>query len=335
MPRPPGGGGIDGGGGGKPYPGNVAVNAALACVGTPYQFGGCQCHVGLDCSCLVRNAWRTAGKSIPRTTFLQYPALRPVSRNNLAPGDLLYYYMNDGGPGPGHVVMYIGGGQVVEAAHSGTRVSTHAVSWSGFVGARRPFGLPAYGGSGGGSIVKGPQTLPCLPGGKCPKGYVNAQAVTSGGGGRTSGTTGKCVCTRRDVVAPTGGLNPLGGLFPSWLSPHGLLRGSQILGGFFLIVVALLLIAADVLRGPVGKAAGAVVSKGPAGRAIKAVGARSQARERNAEADFKAEAASAAGTRSESRARDADDRAGRVRGSQTAGVGGARPKPGSRIKAKR
>lgn len=120
----------------------AAVAFALSWIGTPYRWGGTQPGKGLDCSGLTEEAYDHAGLYIPRTTFLQYayPLLRPVSRSNLLPGDLLYYYANDGGRGPGHVVMYTGDGKIVQAAHTGTRVAQSDVFWSGFVGARRRVG---------------------------------------------------------------------------------------------------------------------------------------------------------------------------------------------------
>lgn len=144
MPRAPGGGGGGDGGGTAGTTSSVtkaaaAVAFAQSYIGTPYKWGGSTPHKGMDCSGLCSVAYFHAGLYIPRTTFTEYafPGLHPVSRSNLQPGDLLFYYRNEGGRGPGHVVMYVGGGQIIQAAHTGTKVAQSAVWWSGFVGARR------------------------------------------------------------------------------------------------------------------------------------------------------------------------------------------------------
>ena len=63
-----------------------------------------------------------------------------VDMSQLIPGDLIFYNMNEqaGVPGPGHVVMYIGNGQVVEAYATGTKIRVDQTIPLGAVGARRP-----------------------------------------------------------------------------------------------------------------------------------------------------------------------------------------------------
>lgn len=116
-----------------------AVGFALAQVGKPYIWGGTG-PGGYDCSGLCYAAYQTAGVTIPRTSEEQWFNIPTVvnDMSTVQPGDLIFYNMGeDGIPGPGHVVMYIGGGNVVEAAHTGTLISTHPVD-GGYVGARRP-----------------------------------------------------------------------------------------------------------------------------------------------------------------------------------------------------
>lgn len=111
--------------------GATAVDAALSQVGVPYVWGGETPGKGFDCSGLVQWAWGKAGVKIPRTTFAQIPALAPVkSMSDLLPGDLLYPY-------PGHVVMYIGAGKVVDAPHTGTVVQIQPMA-SSYFAMRRP-----------------------------------------------------------------------------------------------------------------------------------------------------------------------------------------------------
>ncbi|MFD4858434.1 NlpC/P60 family protein [Streptomyces atratus] len=92
-----------------------AINAALAEVGKPYQWGG----VGpdaFDCSGLMQHAYRKAGVRIPRTSQQQMGVGKPVKGlKDARPGDLMF-------PNPGHVVMYLGGNKIVEAPRTGLNI---------------------------------------------------------------------------------------------------------------------------------------------------------------------------------------------------------------------
>lgn len=100
----------------------VAIEWALSKQGLPYVWGGTGPH-GYDCSGLVQGAWRAAGVQIPRTTWQQQGALPPVSRDQLQPGDLIFFQTIPGPP-PTHVGMYIGDGKMV---HAGSPVNVTQV----------------------------------------------------------------------------------------------------------------------------------------------------------------------------------------------------------------
>lgn len=85
--------------------GQAAAQAALSQVGTPYGWGGTG-NGSFDCSGLTQWAWRQAGVELPRTAESQTVG-RQVSADELQPGDLIVW--------DGHVAMYSGGGQMVEA----------------------------------------------------------------------------------------------------------------------------------------------------------------------------------------------------------------------------
>ncbi|MFG3510627.1 C40 family peptidase [Streptomyces sp. NPDC047821] len=89
-------------------PGRAAVAFARDRLGTPYVWGGTG-RGGYDCSGLVQAAWRSAGVTLPRTTYEQVHAGTRVRRAALRPGDLVFTH------GLGHVQMYAGDGRVVEA----------------------------------------------------------------------------------------------------------------------------------------------------------------------------------------------------------------------------
>lgn len=91
------------------------LRAAVSALGTPYRYGGTG-NGGFDCSGLVQWAWARAGVALPRTTYAQRDAARPVTLEELQPGDLVFYF------GTSHMGLYIGDGQVIHAPSSGKRV---------------------------------------------------------------------------------------------------------------------------------------------------------------------------------------------------------------------
>jgi cell wall-associated NlpC family hydrolase len=116
-----------------PTHGNV-VQYAMSQLGTPYVWAG-SAPGGFDCSGLVMWAYAQVGVSLPHSSYAQYGYGVPVSRDELQPGDLVFF------DGLGHVGIYIGGGQFVHAPHTGdvVKISSLGDSWyaSTYVGARR------------------------------------------------------------------------------------------------------------------------------------------------------------------------------------------------------
>lgn len=92
-----------------------AIAFALAQVGKPYVWGATGPDA-YDCSGLIYAAYRAAGyMAITRTTYTQIGQGTPIANGNELPGDLIF-------PDAGHVIMYIGNGQIVEAPHTGENV---------------------------------------------------------------------------------------------------------------------------------------------------------------------------------------------------------------------
>ena len=118
----------------------TAVDWALAQVGTPYVWGGETPGVGFDCSGLVQAAYRVAGISLPRTSEAQWSALPHVPLDQLEPGDLVFFNPGEFIPGlPGHVGIYIGHNEMVDAPHTGATVQIENLSdWPTPMGAARP-----------------------------------------------------------------------------------------------------------------------------------------------------------------------------------------------------
>lgn len=110
-----------------------AVEIAKAQIGLPYVWGGGGLNGpdggGFDCSSLVRYAWyqATGGKvEIPRVTWDQVRSLPEVSRDQLAPGDLIF--MQTDGYSWSHVVMYTGNNEFVHAPRTGKPIQMASLS---------------------------------------------------------------------------------------------------------------------------------------------------------------------------------------------------------------
>ena len=130
-------------------PGAKATTFAKAEQGVPYSWGGGTPTgpskgvaqgantVGFDCSGLMKYAYAKAGITIPRDTYSQIATLHPVDGGMKAwkPGDLIY-------PEAGHVGMYIGNGQIVQAPQTGQNVEVSPVNgpggWYSPYAVRRP-----------------------------------------------------------------------------------------------------------------------------------------------------------------------------------------------------
>jgi peptidoglycan DL-endopeptidase CwlO len=111
-----------------------AVGVAMQYLGTPYVWGGAS-PGGFDCSGFVMYVYSQVGVYLPHHAADQYNYGTPVSRDELEPGDLVFF------DGLGHVGIYIGGGQFVHSPHTGdvVKISSLDDSWyaATYVGARR------------------------------------------------------------------------------------------------------------------------------------------------------------------------------------------------------
>src|SRR2546425_6770233 len=111
-----------------------AVGVAMSQLGKPYVWAAAGPD-SFDCSGLVVYSFGAVGKSLPHSTYALYSMGAPVSRDQLQPGDLVFF------DGLGHVGIYIGGDQFVHAPHTGdvVKVSSLNEGWysSSYVGARR------------------------------------------------------------------------------------------------------------------------------------------------------------------------------------------------------
>ncbi len=133
----------------------VALERALGeFFGAPYRSGGTT-PAGVDCSGLIQALYQRAGVHLPRTVADQYQAGRPVARNELQFGDVVFFnrYCQTRGRGPilagilspgfedevCHNGIYLGGGRFMHASPRGVFISRlDAEVWQvSFRGARR------------------------------------------------------------------------------------------------------------------------------------------------------------------------------------------------------
>jgi cell wall-associated NlpC family hydrolase len=115
-----------------PSRGNV-VSIAMQYLGVPYVWGGAS-PSGFDCSGFTMYVYAQIGVSLPHYTGAQYAMGVAVPRDQLQPGDLVFF------DGLGHEGMYIGNNQFIHAPHTGDVVKISSIAgWyaSTYVGARR------------------------------------------------------------------------------------------------------------------------------------------------------------------------------------------------------
>jgi peptidoglycan DL-endopeptidase CwlO len=108
-----------------------ALRDALTRVGDPYIWGAAGPNA-FDCSGLVVWSYAQIGISLPHFTGDLWNSGMHVSRAELEPGDLVFFF-----PDLGHVGIYLGNGLMVDAPTAGQNVQVQGVFWSAYVGAVR------------------------------------------------------------------------------------------------------------------------------------------------------------------------------------------------------
>jgi cell wall-associated NlpC family hydrolase len=117
------------------YPGGaagIAVKYACAQIGKPYVWGA-DGPDSYDCSGLTMAAWAKAGVYLPHNAAAQKREIPSVSRANLRPGDLVFYYSD-----VHHVGMYVGGSWIVHASMAGVPIKMRDIDAAPIVGYGRP-----------------------------------------------------------------------------------------------------------------------------------------------------------------------------------------------------
>lgn len=100
----------------------AVIQAAKTALGKPYVWGGSNLASGVDCSGLLQAAFAKAGLTLPRVSYQQANFGTRVGLDALRPGDLVAWDNSSRNVGADHIALYIGNGQILEAARPGTVV---------------------------------------------------------------------------------------------------------------------------------------------------------------------------------------------------------------------
>ncbi len=113
---------------------NAVIAFASNYLGTPYVWGGTSPNPGFDCSGFTQYVYRHFGIYLGRTTYDQIKNGYAVSRDNLQPGDLVFFgtYNN-----PHHMGIYVGNNSYIHAPHTGDVVKISSLSRTDYLTARR------------------------------------------------------------------------------------------------------------------------------------------------------------------------------------------------------
>ena len=121
--------------------GDRAVAIAMQYLGVPYVWAGASPFSGFDCSGLTMYVYGQLGVHLIHFAGAQYNEGTRIPIELLAPGDLVFFH--PGRLGPGHVGIYIGAGEFIQAPHTGDVVRISALTGKyalSYVGAVRPYG---------------------------------------------------------------------------------------------------------------------------------------------------------------------------------------------------
>jgi cell wall-associated NlpC family hydrolase len=117
----------------------TVIAAAKSKLGDPYLWGGTGPDA-YDCSGLTQFAYSAAGISLPRVAADQWNVGVHIDLADLLPGDLLFWATDTANPASiHHVAIYIGGGMMIAAPHTGDVVKVEPVYMDGYIGATRPW----------------------------------------------------------------------------------------------------------------------------------------------------------------------------------------------------
>lgn len=101
---------------------HALLTAAHRSMGVPYRYGGTSPKSGFDCSGFTQHSYQSINVNIPRTAAQQSAASRTIRRQDLRPGDMIFFKTS--GRKVNHVGIYVGNGKFIHSASGGGRVTT-------------------------------------------------------------------------------------------------------------------------------------------------------------------------------------------------------------------
>ena len=113
----------------KKLDGQAVIDFACQFIGNPYVWGGTSLTEGADCSGFVQSVYANFGVSLPRTTYDMEHVGEPVDFDSALPGDLVLY--------DGHVGLYMGDGNIVNAMNEEDGIGICSVSYAPILTIRR------------------------------------------------------------------------------------------------------------------------------------------------------------------------------------------------------
>jgi cell wall-associated NlpC family hydrolase len=151
---------------------NGAIYFAQTKLGIPYEWGGTGLDGRFDCSGLMMAAYASVGITLPRVANDQWYAGPHPSRDQLRPGDLVFFANDLNDPRSiHHVGIYVGGGYMIDAPHTGAQVRYDTIDQTGYIGATRV-------------TQDGAAALPT----RAPDGSITGGSALDGNGGSTLDT---------------------------------------------------------------------------------------------------------------------------------------------------
>jgi len=128
---------------GEDYLRGQLLDTAEEFVGIRYKWGGASQEDGFDCSGLTMAVYQLNGLDLPRTSKSQFYTGRPVAKDELKKGDLVFFATR-GGKRITHVGIYAGNNTFIHAPRKGKQIETSSLSSSyfasRFIGARTYLG---------------------------------------------------------------------------------------------------------------------------------------------------------------------------------------------------
>ena len=109
--------------------GQAIVDYACQFIGNPYVWGGTSLTNGADCSGFVQSVFKNFGINLPRTSGEMRSSGTAVNYSDAMPGDIVCY--------DGHVGIYMGNGQIVNAINSRKGIGILSATYDDIITVRR------------------------------------------------------------------------------------------------------------------------------------------------------------------------------------------------------